>query len=183
MIDNKNKDTILSDDSLSLEEDLDIVKEKDLDIVKENDKPRGIKRKLKDEENGLHELKKKRTLTDLLREKEGYISESESCESPSENEQFDELNEESGDSHSICDNVTDTEQEENSSNVTDKLKKPKVWEDIYGRFRDEEGNVIKNREVVQKYIPPSLRKTTPSDQKQEEILKIRKNLKGFLNRY
>lgn len=84
-------------------------------------------------------------------------------------------------SNSYSDSDNDNENDDECENTAEKKSKPKVWEDIYGRFRDEKGNVIKNIEP-QKYIPPSLRKSSSNDQKQEELLKIKRNLKGLLNR-
>lgn len=135
---------------------------------------------------------KRRTLTDLLREKEGCISESVKSDDSSDNEEFsdsdnasdhsgnDEDNELFSNSDSNSDNDNEKGDDEHE-NTTEKKSKSKVWEDIYGRFRDEKGNVIKNTEP-QKYVPPSLRKSSSNDQKQEELLKIKRNLKGLLNR-
>lgn len=133
---------------------------------------------------------KRRTLTDLLREKEGYVSESGNSDasfddgefSDSENASEQSENDENSESfsNSDVDSDDDNKNDDECENTAEKKSKPKVWEDIYGRFRDEKGNVIKNAEP-QKYIPPNLRKSS-NDQKQEELLKIKRNLKGFLNR-
>lgn len=62
-----------------------------------------------------------------------------------------------------------------------------VKEDIYGRKRDKDGNIIKEpaSEGTQKYIPPHQRAllAAKGDNKQAEILeRLRKQCKGLLNR-
>ncbi|XP_053689718.1 nucleolar MIF4G domain-containing protein 1 homolog [Sabethes cyaneus] len=62
-----------------------------------------------------------------------------------------------------------------------------TWEDIYGRKRDKDGNVIKEESSSGKYIPPHLRARmesgTPADAKQREKLqRLRRQLKGQINR-
>lgn len=54
-----------------------------------------------------------------------------------------------------------------------------MWEDIYGRLRDKEGNV-----VSQKYIPPAkrLQGIDLSSKKKEELARLKKQVKGLLNR-
>ena len=62
--------------------------------------------------------------------------------------------------------------EENEDNT-------KLWEDIYGRTRDQDGNVVTNR-----YIPPAARaKNLEKDsENSERLIKLRRQLKGPLNR-
>ena len=62
-----------------------------------------------------------------------------------------------------------------------------IKEDIYGRLRDKEGNVLKDKEteVGGKYIPPALRKLMAlsiSEKKKEQLAMLKKNLKGLINR-
>lgn len=83
-------------------------------------------------------------------------------------------------------NIDDEEYDE--ANPEDQVK-----EDIYGRKRDKDGNIIKNdakekseAPQPQKYIPPhqrALLASTQNDGKQSELLeRLRKNCKGLLNR-
>lgn len=62
---------------------------------------------------------------------------------------------------------------------SDDKPKPEVWEDIYGRLRDQKGNILKNNDG--KYVPPHLRNTGDSDEvkKRKELMR---QLKGLLNR-
>ncbi|KAL4718960.1 hypothetical protein ACJJTC_001023 [Scirpophaga incertulas] len=68
----------------------------------------------------------------------------------------------------IYKNSSDTNESYMSDSEEDKLadnsydEKPDVWEDIYGRKRDKEGNIIK--EIKGVYVPPHLRnKDSASD--------------------
>ncbi|XP_023297218.2 nucleolar MIF4G domain-containing protein 1 homolog [Lucilia cuprina] len=75
----------------------------------------------------------------------------------------------------------DAEDEENQE------KKEEFKEDIYGRKRDKDGNIIKEgaSDGPQKYIPPHQRAllAAKGDNKQAEILeRLRKQCKGLLNR-
>lgn len=180
VIDRKDDYTALSDDL-----------EDDLAAVEESKTTLGSKRK--NNENSEIPQPKRRTLTDLLREKQGYISESEKSDTSLDNKEFSDIENECDESENnknddlFLDNIAESDDDNDNGNdseclnTEDKMSKSKVWEDIYGRFRDEKGNIVKNTEV-QKYIPPSLRKSSITDQKQEELLKIKRNLKGLLNR-
>lgn len=53
-----------------------------------------------------------------------------------------------------------------------------LWEDIYGRQRDKEGNVI-----AKKYVPPAARVTnTDTSVDNEKTRRLERQLKGILNR-
>ncbi|CAG9129594.1 unnamed protein product [Plutella xylostella] len=57
-------------------------------------------------------------------------------------------------------------------------EKPDVWEDIYGRKRDKEGNIIKEEKGV--YIPPHLRDKDSSSDK--ELAQLKRQIKSVLNK-
>merc|ERR1719369_275674 len=75
-----------------------------------------------------------------------------------------------------------------------------IWEDIYGRKRDTDGNIIKETtignesdtdlsknpepETKSKYIPPALRNkpATENEASKAALLRLKKQLKGMLNR-
>ncbi|XP_047992741.1 nucleolar MIF4G domain-containing protein 1 homolog [Leguminivora glycinivorella] len=62
--------------------------------------------------------------------------------------------------------------------VKEVKEKPDVWEDIYGRKRDKEGNVIKEDKGA--YIPPHLRnKDTTTDQ---ATAQLKRQIKSVLNK-
>lgn len=53
-----------------------------------------------------------------------------------------------------------------------------LWEDIYGRQRDKEGNI-----VSKKYVPPAVRIASNNiSSNNEKIHRLEKQLKGILNR-
>ncbi|KAJ0174462.1 hypothetical protein K1T71_009570 [Dendrolimus kikuchii] len=59
-----------------------------------------------------------------------------------------------------------------------KEEKPDVWEDIYGRKRDKDGNIIKEEKGV--YIPPHLRNKDSSSDKQ--LAQLKRQIKSALNK-
>lgn len=74
------------------------------------------------------------------------------------------------------------EEESSATKEGKSAKKPNkdgIWEDIYGRLRDKAGNV-----VTSKYVPPSKRAAPaePSAEKKEELARLKRQLKGLLNR-
>ncbi|CAH0694798.1 unnamed protein product [Spodoptera exigua] len=81
-------------------------------------------------------------------------------------------------SHLSGDDDDDDELDEDSAPVVEKKEKPDIWEDIYGRKRDKEGNVIKEEKGV--YIPPHLRNKDSSSDKQLQQLK--RQIKSILNK-
>lgn len=84
------------------------------------------------------------------------------------------------------------------SDAEEKQEKPDVWEDIYGRKRDKQGNIIKEESneapETSKYIPPHLRARLEAETKgtsngqdedpkrKEKLMRLKKLLKGFMNR-
>ncbi|XP_050347733.1 nucleolar MIF4G domain-containing protein 1 homolog isoform X2 [Nymphalis io] len=60
----------------------------------------------------------------------------------------------------------------------DKTEKPDVWEDIYGRKRDKEGNIIKEEKGI--YIPPHLRNKDSASDKQ--LAQLKRQIKSVLNK-
>ncbi|KAL0822057.1 hypothetical protein ABMA28_005425 [Loxostege sticticalis] len=57
-------------------------------------------------------------------------------------------------------------------------EKPDVWEDIYGRKRDKEGNIIKEEKGV--YVPPHLRNKDSGSEK--ELAQLKRQIKSVLNK-
>lgn len=71
-------------------------------------------------------------------------------------------------------------------NNAKKAKTDEYWEDIYGRLRDRQGNVIERKTNSSGcYVPPALRKVENNDdpKKAEVFQKLKRQLKGLLNRY
>lgn len=68
-------------------------------------------------------------------------------------------------------------------------KQEEEWEDIYGRKRDSDGNLVKATSAAEsssKYIPPALRNKganlEDSEKKRIALEKLKKQIKGLLNR-
>ncbi|XP_045774957.1 nucleolar MIF4G domain-containing protein 1 isoform X3 [Maniola jurtina] len=61
-----------------------------------------------------------------------------------------------------------------NTSAKEEVEKPDVWEDIYGRKRDKEGNIIKEEKGV--YVPPHLRnKDSVSD---KELAQLKRQIKS-----
>lgn len=78
---------------------------------------------------------------------------------------------------------------DDSDAETDTANNSKTWEDIYGRKRDKDGNVIGSEAPTKdgKYIPPHVRARLAAEsgedpKKLEKLSRLKKQLKGWLNR-
>ncbi|KAK6628071.1 hypothetical protein RUM44_010553 [Polyplax serrata] len=115
------------------------------------------------------EKKLKNSITVLAKNKNKKVKfeNVESGEENLESEFFDDDDDDAND---------DTENSKNKYEDSEEVKK--LWQDIYGRTRDESGNVVNT------YVPPHLRKTRGNvdEKKNETLLKLRRQLKGLLNR-
>ncbi|CAK1587274.1 unnamed protein product [Parnassius mnemosyne] len=105
--------------------------------------------------------------------KEKVITENRLNEVFSEDEVSHLSDDEDLDEISGLENCDDT----NEDNIKSK-EKPDVWEDIYGRKRDKEGNIIKEEKGI--YIPPHLRnKDSASD---KDLAQLKRQIKSILNK-
>ncbi|XP_018378058.1 PREDICTED: nucleolar MIF4G domain-containing protein 1 homolog isoform X2 [Trachymyrmex cornetzi] len=69
-------------------------------------------------------------------------------------------------------------EESNHSNTSEQSDDNEdLWEDIYGRQRDKKGNI-----VFKKYVPPDVRIASNIFSDSEKISKLKKQMKGILNR-
>ncbi|XP_026756096.2 nucleolar MIF4G domain-containing protein 1 homolog [Galleria mellonella] len=75
------------------------------------------------------------------------------------------------------DNFSGDDDNENHNDNSAK-EKPDVWEDIYGRKRDKDGNIIKEEKGI--YIPPHLRNKGVASDKDLALLK--RQIKSVLNK-
>ncbi|XP_071856134.1 nucleolar MIF4G domain-containing protein 1 [Bombus fervidus] len=109
--------------------------------------------------------------------------------SKNEDIDFDAFVEEQSDNNSDLDKLMQVKVPKTKKIKLAQAKKPDnigindedTWEDIYGRKRDKDGNIIHN---ASRYVPPAVRATTmhnmnPND---EKLLCLKKQLKGCLNR-
>lgn len=94
-------------------------------------------------------------------------------------------------------NIEDDFGDENDSDGSGEAdEKPDIWEDIYGRKRDKDGNIIKeisnDTQSTGKYIPPHLRARLAEGnaeddsgmdpKRKEKLMQLKRLLKGQLNR-
>nr|CAD7198380.1 unnamed protein product [Timema douglasi] len=75
----------------------------------------------------------------------------------------------------------DTSELDSNSDINTKGSGDELWEDIYGRTRNKQGNIIHSGA---KYVPPHLRaqEAETDSKKKEQLIRLRKQLKGLLNR-
>lgn len=81
----------------------------------------------------------------------------------------------------VLNNLEDELNSENSEK--DPCKEDgQLWEDIYGRTRDKQGNVVSGE--AGKYVPPAAREKQqkPDSVKDEKLMRLKKQIKGLLNR-
>ncbi|KAH8262039.1 hypothetical protein KR038_008021 [Drosophila bunnanda] len=189
------------------EEDREIAKlEKKLKLNKSKDKNRLVRKMFNDgldylldfvlddeEEKQKWEEKqerKRRLKEDMEKEEAGMWSEDDE-------EQDEDLADDPPDDNSSQDDEEDEElsgdEEQSEEESEQEEEQPKVKEDIYGRKRDAEGNILPDpieqeaSATGQKYIPPHQRAllaaSAGSSEKQAEILaRLQKQCKGLLNR-
>lgn len=81
-------------------------------------------------------------------------------------------------------NENESESEEDTA---DKKNEDGTWEDIYGRKRDKDGNMVV--ENVTKYVPPHLRKAALNSidaeddpKRKEKLQSLKRQIKGHINR-
>ncbi|XP_017011718.2 nucleolar MIF4G domain-containing protein 1 homolog [Drosophila takahashii] len=187
------------------EEDREINKlEKKLKLNKSKDKNRLVRKMFNDgldylldfvldddEEKAKWEEKqerKKQLKEQQAREEAGMWSDEEE-----EEHQDDFPEEDSGSEEGLDDEELSGDEEQSEEESEEEEKAPKVKEDIYGRKRDAEGNILPDpleqeaSAAGQKYIPPHQRAllaaSAGSSEKQAEILaRLLKQCKGLLNR-
>lgn len=116
----------------------------------------------------------------------------------SEEEILDEIEEDSNENDIEEENNGKRKFEHDDSEVDKKIKpnsdseelseeenkdKDGVWSDIYGRLRTKDGGFVENEEKTQqKYVPPAIRAQMESSSRTEKLNRLKKQLKGLLNR-
>ncbi|XP_053952940.1 nucleolar MIF4G domain-containing protein 1 homolog [Anastrepha ludens] len=184
--------------------------EKKLKLNKTKDKNRLVRKMFSDgldyalefclddeEEKRKRELKEKRKEEQKRQNESGWSDEDAFSGEEGEDSGGEEMDENSDDSSKGTQSAYSDEDSEADDQLRLETKKSEEQfkEDIYGRKRDKEGNIIKDAvaaksesgaEQPQKYVPPhqrALHAATQNDNKQSQILeRLRKNCKGLLNR-
>lgn len=94
------------------------------------------------------------------------------------------------------DEIGDDDDSDQSGDSETKEEKSNIWEDIYGRKRDKDGNILKDdaQDTTGKYIPPHLRARMAAEavngsadgemdpKRKEKLMQLKRLLKGQLNR-
>jgi len=121
----------------------------------------------------------------------------ESDMSDGEEEDEDNMEEDEGSPVEDDDNGDESESDcDEPMENNPKPEKPDRWEDIYGRLRDKDGNVldaksetksenVEDSKVTTKYIPPALRRAMAAgedEKKRIALQRLNKQVKGLLNR-
>lgn len=118
------------------------------------------------------------------REKSKKISDSEDSEFDIDDESDGENEEQSENEDDEDGSEIGSAFDENSEESADEPEEPK--EDIYGRKRDKDGNVIK--EEINKYVPPHMRNKLSSldseddPKRREKLQNLKRQIKGQINR-
>lgn len=79
------------------------------------------------------------------------------------------------------DNYVDESDDEDEVNDEGQVE-PEFKEDIYGRLRDKEGNIVKSPAQTGKYIPPGKRVEITDEKKKIQLQRLQKQIKGLVNR-
>ncbi|XP_054733779.1 nucleolar MIF4G domain-containing protein 1 homolog [Anastrepha obliqua] len=184
--------------------------EKKLKLNKTKDKNRLVRKMFSDgldyalefclddeEEKRKRELKEKRKEEQKRQNESGWSDEDAFSGEEGEDSGGEELDEDSDDSSKGTQSAYSDEDSEadDQLRLETKNSEEQFKEDIYGRKRDKEGNIMKDvvaaqsesgAQQPQKYVPPhqrALLAATQNDSKQTQILeRLRKNCKGLLNR-
>lgn len=100
---------------------------------------------------------------------------------------------EDSDNEDLSEGIDGENSDDEKSDGKNTTKKPDIWEDIYGRKRDKEGNVI-TENAPTKYVPPHLRARLAAQEngtvsemdadpvRREKLNRLKKVLKGYINR-
>ncbi|KAJ4449006.1 hypothetical protein ANN_00398 [Periplaneta americana] len=105
--------------------------------------------------------------------------ESEEDELESDNDELESKKEELESDDEDVESRRDGSEDSNSDENAEKQAAEEYWEDIYGRTRDKQGNVVEQAKTG-KYVPPHMRESATGGDKQLE--RLRRQLKGSLNR-
>ncbi|CAG9839784.1 unnamed protein product [Diabrotica balteata] len=178
--DNNDINEEFEDDDVESDGD-DIEDEEDIEFEAIRNKNKSKKRKL-EEDVVPNKKKKNMVLADG--------SNSENDESDGNNDNFDavDTNEIDLEGQELSDGDDGSYNEDDSDSGEKDVHKGAAkqfpdgtWEDIYGRLRGKDGSIITNKSES-KYVPPALRAKENDKKRTEQLNRLRKQLKGLINR-
>ena len=147
---------------------------------KAEEKTSKVKKKVSFKEMDSENKKKK------LNESESKIQSNSSDEELLSNSDLEDEESDSEEENENSDDNDDTDNdiEENSESDNSETVEPKYKEDIYGRLRDEEGNVIDEPPERGAYVPPAKRALLSDNdgRRKQQLDRIQRQLKGLINR-
>lgn len=178
MCDEEKRKIVAETEKQLIGNDVDLDFEEDFYVATEKNLP---KRKKKEDENDFEDLESIENFSsdsDEIEMKKINELENDSDFSDNEDEDMMNLNDTSDEEIETKMNNSLMSNESDESCDSTKEENPKVWEDIYGRTRDKDGNILLNR-----YIPPAVRaKNLEKDSQNEKLIQLKRQLKGPLNR-
>ena len=121
-------------------------------------------------------VKKKEVIIDDNDDDEEDEDDEEDFDKGDEGDNDDEIGEEE-DEEDYVDESGDEDEVNDEGQV-----EPEFKEDIYGRLRDKEGNIVKSPAQTGKYIPPGKRVEITDEKKKIQLQRLQKQIKGLVNR-
>lgn len=149
---------------------------------KESKESKKVKAKVKIEEDKIDVSEEDEDMDENVDDDDSFEEEDENADMYEEDEDDVEEEEDNDDND---DDVDEEDVEvEGGEEIDDELNKETEFkEDIYGRLRDKEGNVVKSSGQTGKYIPPGKRVQISDEKKKIQLERLQKQLKGLVNRY
>lgn len=150
---------------------------------KESKESKKVKTKVKIEEDKIDMSEEDEDMDENVEDDDSFEEEDENADMYEEDED-DVEEEEDNDDNEDDDNVDEEDVEvEGGDEIDDELNKETEFkEDIYGRLRDMEGNIVKSSAQTGKYIPPGKRVQISDEKKKIQLERLQKQLKGLVNR-
>lgn len=151
---------------------------------KESKESKKVKTKVKIEEDKIDVSEEDEDMDENVEDDDSFEEEDENADMYEEDED-DVEEEEDNDDNEDDDDVDEEDVEvEGGDEIVDELNKEREFkEDIYGRLRDMEGNIVKSSGQTGKYIPPGKRVQISDEKKKIQLERLQKQLKGLVNRY
>lgn len=151
---------------------------------KESKESKKVKTKVKIEEDKIDVSEEDEDMDENVEDDDSFEEENENADMYEEDE--DDVEEEKDNDDNEDDDDVDEEdvEVEGGDEIDDELNKETEFkEDIYGRLRDKEGNIVKSSGQTGKYIPPGKRVQISDEKKKIQLERLQKQLKGLVNRY
>lgn len=148
---------------------------------KESKESKKVKAKVKIEEDEIDVSEKDEDMDENVDDDDSFEDEDENADMYEEDE--DDVEEEEDNDDNEDDVDEDDVEVEGGDEIDDELNKETEFkEDIYGRLRDMEGNIVKSSGQTGKYLPPGKRVQISDEKKKIQLERLQKQLKGLVNR-